>query len=92
MPIVYNEGLFVVNKTYALAELSQLLVSLSYKIVLLNNESFILKAYSQIFKGHFTLWLKVERPSITTIQIARNQEFDLSTLHTRVQSPKAVAI
>jgi hypothetical protein len=44
------------------------------------------------FKGHFTLWLKVERPSISTNQIARNRKSDLSTLHTRGQSPKAVAI
>jgi hypothetical protein len=33
-------------------------------------------------KGHFTLWPKVERPLISTNQIARNQEFGLSTLHT----------
>jgi hypothetical protein len=40
-------------------------------------------------KGHFTLCLKVERPSISTNHIARNQEFDLLTLHTKakVQRP-----
>jgi hypothetical protein len=35
-----------------------------------------------VFKGRFTLWPKVERPLISTNQIARNQEFGLSTLHT----------
>jgi hypothetical protein len=40
----------------------------------------------------FTLWPKVKRPSISTSHIARNQEFGLSTLHTRGQSPKAVGI
>jgi hypothetical protein len=42
------------------------------------------------FKGRFTLcWPEVERPSISTNQIARNQEFGLSTLHTmaKVQRP-----
>jgi hypothetical protein len=34
-------------------------------------------------KGPFTLWPKVERPLISTNHIARNQEFGLSTLHTR---------
>jgi hypothetical protein len=29
--------------------------------------------------------LKVERPSISTYQITRNQEFGLSTLHTNVK-------
>jgi hypothetical protein len=38
------------------------------------------------------LWPKVERPSFYTNQIARSQEFGLSTLHTRLQSPKAVAL
>jgi hypothetical protein len=40
-------------------------------------------------KGYFTLWPKVERPSISTNQIARNQEFGLSTLPTKakVQRP-----
>jgi hypothetical protein len=33
-------------------------------------------------KGRFTLWPKVERPSISINHIARNQEFSLSTLHT----------
>jgi hypothetical protein len=36
-------------------------------------------------KGRFTLWPKVERPLISTNQIARNQEFGLSTLHTMVK-------
>ena len=40
--------------------------------------------------GRFTLWPKVERPSVSTNQIARNHGFGLSTLHTRGQSPKAV--
>ncbi len=43
-------------------------------------------------KGRFTLWPKVERPLISTNQIARNHGFGLSTLHTRGQSPKAVAL
>ena len=43
-------------------------------------------------KGRFTLWPKVERPSISTNQISRNQEFGLSTLHTRGRSPKSVAL
>ena len=43
-------------------------------------------------KGCFTLWPKVERPSVSTNQISRNQEFGLSTLHTRGQSPKSVAL
>jgi hypothetical protein len=43
-------------------------------------------------KGRFTLWPKVERLSISTNKIARNQEFSLSTLHTRGQSPKAIAL
>jgi hypothetical protein len=34
------------------------------------------------YEGRFTLWPKVERPPISTNQIARNQEFNLSTLHT----------
>jgi hypothetical protein len=40
-------------------------------------------------KGRFTVWPKVERPLISTNQIARNQEFGLSTLHTmaKVQRP-----
>jgi hypothetical protein len=40
-------------------------------------------------KGRFTLWPKVERSSISTNHIARNQEFGLSTLHTmaKVQRP-----
>jgi hypothetical protein len=43
--------------------------------------------------GRFTLWPKVERPSSSTNQIVRNQEFGLSTLHTIYgQSSKAVAI
>jgi hypothetical protein len=36
-------------------------------------------------KGHFTLWPKVERLSISINHIAENQEFDLSTLHTEVK-------
>jgi hypothetical protein len=43
-------------------------------------------------QGCFTLWPKVKRPLIFTNQIARNQEFGLSTLHTRSQSPKVVAL
>ena len=43
-------------------------------------------------KGRFTLWPKVERPSVSTNQISRNQEFGLSTLHTRGRSPKSVAL
>ena len=35
---------------------------------------------------------KVKRPSIFTDQIARNHEIGLSTLHTRRQVPKTVAI
>jgi hypothetical protein len=40
--------------------------------------------------GRFTLWPKLERPSISTNWIARNLEFSLSTLHIRGQSPKAI--
>jgi hypothetical protein len=36
-------------------------------------------------KGRFTPWPKVERPSIYTNQIARNQEFGLLTLHTKTK-------
>jgi hypothetical protein len=36
-------------------------------------------------QGRFTQWPKVERPSISTNHIARNQEFGLSTLHTMVK-------
>jgi hypothetical protein len=36
-------------------------------------------------KGRFTLWPKVERPSISINRIARNQEFGLSTLHTQAK-------
>jgi hypothetical protein len=43
-------------------------------------------------KGHFTLWPKVERPSISTNLVARNQEFSLSTLHTKGESPKPKAV
>jgi hypothetical protein len=45
-------------------------------------------------KGCFTPWLKVERPSIPTNHIARNQEFGLSTLHTmaKVQRPSQFKI
>ena len=39
-------------------------------------------------EGHFTLWPKVERPSISTNQIARHQEFGLSTLRTKVKVQK----
>jgi hypothetical protein len=35
---------------------------------------------------------RVERPLISTNQIARNHELGLSSLHTRGQSPKAVAL
>jgi hypothetical protein len=40
-------------------------------------------------KGHFTLWPKIKWLSISINQIARNQEFSLSTLHTmaKVQRP-----
>jgi hypothetical protein len=40
-------------------------------------------------KGRFTLWPKVEGLSISTDQIAKNQEFSFSTLHTmaKVQRP-----
>jgi hypothetical protein len=34
--------------------------------------------------GRFTLWPKVERTSTSTNQLARNQEFCLATLHTKV--------
>jgi hypothetical protein len=40
---------------------------------------------SSLLQGRFKLWLKVERPSIPTNQITRNQEFGLSTLHTMVK-------
>jgi hypothetical protein len=43
-------------------------------------------------KGSFTLWPKVERPSISTNHIAKNQKFSLSTLHTKAKLQKAVAI
>ena len=43
-------------------------------------------------QGHFTLWPKVEKPSISTNQIGGNQEFDLLTLHTRGQTPKVIAL
>jgi hypothetical protein len=45
-----------------------------------------------ISKGCFPLWPKVKRLPISTIDIARNQEFDFSILHTRGQSPKAIAL
>ena len=35
--------------------------------------------------GRFTLWSKVERPWISTNHIARDQEFGISTLHTKVK-------
>jgi hypothetical protein len=41
-------------------------------------------------KCRFTLWLKVERPLISTNQIAGNQGYGFSTLHTRGQRPKVV--
>jgi len=37
------------------------------------------------FERHFTLWPNVERPSISTIHIPRNQEVGFSTLHTKVK-------
>ena len=40
----------------------------------------------------FTLWPKFKRPSISTNQIARNQELGLSSLHIRGQSPKVIAL
>lgn len=42
-------------------------------------------------KGWFTLWLKVERLSNSTNEIARKLEIGLLTLHSRGHSPKAVA-
>jgi hypothetical protein len=48
-------------------------------------------SWSAVTYGRFTLWSNVERLSISTNQIARNQEFSLST-HTRGQSPKGVAL
>jgi len=42
-------------------------------------------------KGYFTLWPKVERPSIFTNHIAQSQEFGLLTFHIKGQSLKAVA-
>jgi len=42
--------------------------------------------------GRLTLLPKVERPSSFTNQIARNQEFGLSILYTRGQSPHVVAL
>jgi hypothetical protein len=36
-------------------------------------------------KGRFTLWPKVERLSISTNQIARNQEFGFSILHNKAK-------
>ena len=45
-----------------------------------------------MIEGRFTLWPKVERPSIFTNQIARNHGFGLSTLHSRGQSPTAVTL
>ena len=44
------------------------------------------------FRDLGLLWPKVERPSVSTTQIATNQDFGLSTLRTRGQSRKAVAI
>ena len=44
------------------------------------------------FRDLGLLWPKVERPSVSTTQIATNQDFGLSTLRTRGQSQKAVAI
>jgi hypothetical protein len=43
-------------------------------------------------KACFALWPKVKRQSTSTNQIARNQEFGLSTFCTRGQSPKVVAL
>jgi hypothetical protein len=43
-------------------------------------------------KGRFTLCPEVKKLSISTNMIARNQEFDLSTLHTRGQSSKAAVL
>jgi hypothetical protein len=40
---------------------------------------------SSLLQERFTLWLKVERPSIPTNQITRNQEFGLLTFHTMVK-------
>ena len=39
-------------------------------------------------QGCFTLWSKVKRLSISTTQIAKNQEFNILTLHIRGQSPR----
>jgi len=41
---------------------------------------------------YFTLWPKVERPSVSTNQISRNPKFGLSTLHTMGKSPPAMAL
>ena len=43
-------------------------------------------------KGRFIQWQQVERLLIFTNLMTRNQEFGLSTLHTRGQSLKAIAI
>ena len=44
------------------------------------------------YEGYVTLWLNIKKPSISTNQIARNQEFGMSTLHTKGQTPKAVVL
>jgi len=42
--------------------------------------------------GPLTLWSNVEKSTISTNQIAKNQEFNLSTLHTKGQSPKVIVL
>jgi hypothetical protein len=49
--------------------------------IVLSSRTISHKLISSSYKGHFTLWSKVERPLIFTNQIARNQEFGLSALH-----------
>jgi hypothetical protein len=34
---------------------------------------------------YFTLWPKVERPPVFSNHVARNQEFGLSTVHTKAK-------
>lgn len=51
-----------------------------------------IKCLYWVYKSRSTLWLKVKRLSISIHHIVRNQEFGFSTLHTRHQSPKVVAL
>jgi hypothetical protein len=52
-------------------------------------DDFMVHGVNNPLGAFFTVWLKVERPSISTNHIARNQEFNFSTLHTKakVQRP-----